>query len=230
MKRVKMKPFYRFSRLVCKGLVKAWFNVEISGEDYLPERGPAILASNHLSWWDVVIEGVYNKEQLHFVTKKELLDIPVLRCIIKNLEPVIINRDKVSVSFLKECKKIFDNEGIMLIYPEGKRSKDNRLGEFKEGVERISILYDVPIIPIGIRGTHKYDRQGFHTRYKVTLNIGRPLFPYDYIPDEYKWGNKYDLRKCDGKKLLNDLWGIIYSLSNPSNDAGGLEHMLNKPL
>ena len=87
----------------------------------------------------------------------------------------------------------------MGIFPEGTRSIDGKLQQARSGIAKLVIAAKVPVLPIGIIGSHKILPKGkFLPRFKrCKINIGRPLYFKEYY------------NKKTNKKILEDITRII---------------------
>ncbi|WP_421743065.1 lysophospholipid acyltransferase family protein [Cellulomonas sp.] len=73
----------------------------------------------------------------------------------------------------------------LLVFPEGTRSTDGRLGELRSGAVRIAREFDVPILPVAIVGTHDLLPKGgrLHPG-PVEVRLGHPIQPEDLVDDD----------------------------------------------
>jgi len=84
--------FYNFARAICRFYLKVFRHIEIEGQDNMPQEGPVIVASNHISFLDPVVVGCVFERQISFIAKEELFHIPILRAIIKGLHAFPVKR------------------------------------------------------------------------------------------------------------------------------------------
>lgn len=154
---------------------KLGIEIELSGEENIPEKGPVVFVSNHQSYADIAVHlAVLDKFQFGFVAKKELEKIPLYGQAIKDIRSVMIDRESLKES-LKAINEGIDliNKGFsLLIFPEGTRSRCHEMAEFKKGSLKLATKPKVPVIPITLDGTYKvYEETGKISPAKVRCVI-----------------------------------------------------------
>lgn len=159
--------FYNSIKKILKGPMKLVFNAEVNGIENLPDK-PYILAGNHKNMFDVVLLITNIPDEIHFMAKKELFDLIILKDIFNKMGAFPVDRDKADIKAIKESLRILKNNEVLGIFPEGTRNKTNEiLLPFKEGVTTIASKTNSLIVPFGIGGEYK--------RNKLKLNIGEPI-------------------------------------------------------
>ncbi|MBE3519988.1 MAG: 1-acyl-sn-glycerol-3-phosphate acyltransferase [Firmicutes bacterium] len=144
--------FYRFIRVIFSIIVKVAFRLEVSGLDKVPARGPAILCSNHISWWDPVILGCLVKRPIRFMAKKELFRYPIFGTLLRWLGAFPVDRGKADVGAIREGLRVLEAGEVVGIFPEGTRQRDrSRLGAPHPGAALLALKTDAPIVPVAIR-------------------------------------------------------------------------------
>lgn len=131
-----------------------------SGELKLLEKGPhnrpCLFVANHASWLDIPVLCTCTDQVFKFVAKGELGKLPCIGDQLKGGNHVLIDRDDRRSqlrSFKQSIQWIKDGVPI-LAFPEGKRSDDGRLMDFKGGLFAIAVKTGVPIVPITLAHTH----------------------------------------------------------------------------
>lgn len=159
--------FYNGIKRILKGPMKLVFNAEVTGLDNLPNK-PYILAGNHKNMLDVVLLITNIPDEIHFMAKKEIFELIILRHIFSKMGAFPVDRNKADIKAIKESLRILKNNEVLGIFPEGTRNKtDEILLPFKEGVTTIASKTNSLIVPFGIEGEYK--------RNKLKLNIGEPI-------------------------------------------------------
>jgi 1-acyl-sn-glycerol-3-phosphate acyltransferase len=115
-------------RLVTQALTR----VRVEGDlDAIPRDGPLILASNHVSNLDGVVLGAWLvpaiPRRIHWLGKKELFDWPLLGWAARNGGVHPVDRDASDVEAFRLAQRILDEGHVLLIFPEGTRSRDGAL-------------------------------------------------------------------------------------------------------
>lgn len=166
--------FYGFVKWGLFGpVVRLLCRLEIEGRENLPDGGGYILASNHLKWYDPVLLPMYLRPQISFAAKSELFKNPILRQIMIRTGMISLKRKNASrrelMEFIRQAKSKMDQGMVFGLFPEGTRSRDGRLHEFKPGVGVIASHTKRPIVPVGIA----YAR--WSVRLTVRIVIGPPI-------------------------------------------------------
>ena len=165
-------------------LTRLLFRPWIEGEENIPESGPAILVSNHISAGDTFLVPAMIKRRLTFPAKAELFSGRGIRgritgWFMKSIGQLPMDRSggRASATSMDGVLGVLESGELLGIYPEGTRSPDGRLYKGKTGVARIVLQAGVPVIPVGMINT-----QFVPTRLlKIPLmrrpgiRIGRPL-------------------------------------------------------
>jgi len=165
----------------------AWFamhflglNLTIEGKENLPEKKDNfILLSNHQSHMDIIVLIYALRYKISFIAKQELLKVPILGWTIKNQGHITIDRSdpRKSVSELKRVENLIENGRSVIMFPEGTRTENGQIGEFKKGAFMMAVHTGIPIIPCHIEGTYQYlNKHSLRMRpTKITLKIGKPI-------------------------------------------------------
>ena len=110
-------------------------DVQVTGREYLPEKGPVVYVANHQGYADIpVCLAVLNKFQTGFLAKDNLANIPLYGEWIKNIRSVMIERDdaRASLRAIDQAIGYIENGFSMVVFPEGTRSKGGDIAEFKK--------------------------------------------------------------------------------------------------
>ena len=141
-------------------LTRLLFRPWIEGEENLPESGPAILVSNHISAGDTFLVPAMIKRRLTFPAKAELFSGRGLRgrltgWFMKSIGQLPMDRSggRASATSMDGVLGVLESGELLGIYPEGTRSPDGRLYKGKTGVARIVLQAGVPVIPVGMINT-----------------------------------------------------------------------------
>jgi 1-acyl-sn-glycerol-3-phosphate acyltransferase len=154
------------------------------GVENVPLRGPAILASNHLSFADWLFMPLALDRRVTFVAKSDYFTGAGLkgwaqRRFFAGTGQVPIDRTggRASESALRAGLKVLQRGELFGIYPEGTRSHDGRLYKGRTGVARLALLAKVPVIPSAIIGTDLIAPPGKIVTKIVspTVRFGTPL-------------------------------------------------------
>lgn len=159
--------------------------VEVVGGEHVAPGTPAVIVSNHLSWFDIfalaaALPGIY-----HFVGKKELNRIPIFGTAWRAAGHISIDRSDrdAAIRSLRRAGEQIRSEGsAAVIYPEGTRSRNGRLRPFKKGAFMLALESDVPIVPLVVLGSFEIlqpDRATLRPN-TIRLHFLPPISPRSY--------------------------------------------------
>ena len=193
--------FYWLLKWVFLGpVLKLVFRPRTEGAEHVPEDGPAILASNHLSYADWLFMPLTLPRRVTFVAKAEYFTNPGLKGwfqkkFFSGAGQVPIDRSGANAAegALRAAKRILGQGELFGIYPEGTRSHDGRLYRGKTGVARLALETKVPVIPVAVVGTDTIAPPGkkFGAVTRPLVRFGEPL---DFSRYEGLENDRYILR------------------------------------
>jgi len=171
----------RFGTFLCRVALRAMTRVKVEGLDVLPQDGPLIVVSNHISNADPpLVVGWLTPalgRQLHVLAKEQLFVGPVGWFLKRNgITPVKAGGSDVEA--YRVARQVLDRGEILCIFPEGTRSPTGVMQEPKPGVAMLATRSGVPILPVGVSGSDVFLGRGqrlprFGTR--ITVRVGRPF-------------------------------------------------------
>ena len=128
----------------------------------IPATGPALLASNHVSYVDALLLAGAIRRPVRFIMYKPIYDIAVLNFVFRTGRAIPINNrhddPEAYAEALEEIARALGGQGedsdgdLVCIFPEGKLTTDGEIGEFKTGIETIVQTTPVPVVPIALGG------------------------------------------------------------------------------
>jgi 1-acyl-sn-glycerol-3-phosphate acyltransferase len=193
--------FYWFLKWIAIGpVLRLIFRPRVEGDENVPETGPAILASNHLSYADWLFMPLTLPRRVTFVAKAEYFTTPGLkgwfqRKFFSGAGQVPIDRSSGSAAegALTSARRILEAGELFGIYPEGTRSHDGRLYRGRTGVARLALETGVPVIPVAVLGTDVVAPPGkrFGAITRPSVRFGPPL---DFSRYEGLENDRYILR------------------------------------
>jgi putative phosphoserine phosphatase / 1-acylglycerol-3-phosphate O-acyltransferase len=137
-------------------IATAGIELVVKGEQHLWSQRPAVFIFNHQSTADIFIVSKLIRKNATGIAKKELKNMPVLGQLMVAAGVIFIdrkNREK-AIEAMKPAVDVLKNGTSIIIFPEGTRSKDYKLGAFKKGAFHMAMEAGVPIVPVIIRNAH----------------------------------------------------------------------------
>jgi 1-acyl-sn-glycerol-3-phosphate acyltransferase len=151
------------------------------GAENIPKEGGVLIAPNHISAWDPPLTGSMMKRPLHFMAKQELFDVPVLGFLIKRTNAFPVKRGKQDMSAMRNAFSLLENGNALLMFPEGTRSKDGKLGKARAGAGMVACHAQVPVVPVKIENADT-----FFKLKKIRIKYGKPIMPpKEYAKNDY---------------------------------------------
>lgn len=197
------------------------FIKKIRGLQNLPKEGGFIVASNHSSFFDPLILGVFLSRFLnryvHFLAYHELFSYPLVKFVIELAESIRVEPKEEAKSLLIAQKYLRDGKTISL-FPEGTRSYDGKIKKGKTGAAALALSAKVPVVPVGLINTYKIlPRQKLLPRpARCEMNVGEPLKfePYYEEYDEALNQNDQEIILELQEKVVRIIMKEIARLSN----------------
>jgi glycerol-3-phosphate dehydrogenase (NAD(P)+) len=166
-------------RLILTPFFLTYLRMKRMGREHIPAEGPVILAANHRSFFDPFVIGTMTRRPVYYVAKKELFTYSrILSWLLNALGAFPVDRGGSDQETIATATHILNRGDIVLMFPEGTRTRPGSLGRPRRGVGRLALETGAPVVPIAIIGTEDI-RRGWRIRpRKVRLRAGRPLhFP-----------------------------------------------------
>ncbi len=177
--------FYWLVKAILGPILRVVFRPWAEGTDNVPREGPAIIASNHLSFADHFFGPLPLPRKVVFLAKAEYftgsgLKGLVSKAFFRGVGQIPVDRGGglASERALRTGLRVLAEGNLLGIYPEGTRSPDGRLYRGKTGVARLALAAHVPVIPIAMVGTFEMQPTGRirpDLRIRPGARFGKPL-------------------------------------------------------
>jgi 1-acyl-sn-glycerol-3-phosphate acyltransferase len=186
---------------------------KIVGLEYVPQSGPAILASNHLAVADSFYLPLVVRRRITFLAKSEYFTGTGLkgwfnRWFYSTTGQVPIDRSDADAAqaALNTAERLLSQGKLLGMYPEGTRSPDGRLYKGKTGLARLALETGVPVIPVAMIGTNVVNPPGKKMwRFgRVTVRFGKPM---DFSRFDGLAGNRF-IERAVIDEVIYELMGL----------------------
>ena len=168
--------FYWLATSFFRLCVLIWSRREVLWLENVPRHGPAILASNHINLADPVLLVTLVPRRLIFMAKLELWSTPVIGWLYGLGGCIPVRRFEGDVGALRRAEKVLRQGHVLVMFPEGTRSRHPGLGKGHPGTAVIALRSGVPIVPIGVSGTETVSlTRCFLRRTRVRVAFGQPF-------------------------------------------------------
>lgn len=173
------KALYACLWVLCRIFGVAVFGFRSRFAEPLPKAGGLIVLSSHQTFLDPLLLGLATDRRLSSLARSSLYRFKPFGAVITALDAVPIDREASPVAGMKAVIRRLEAGAAVIIFPEGTRTGDGRLGEIKSGFAIIARRSGVPIVPVAIVGayecwprTARCPRPG-----RVRLEFGRVITP-----------------------------------------------------
>jgi len=179
---------YDFCYLTFPWIFKIWLRFEVYGRENIPEEGPVVIAANHLSLLDPPVLGAASTRQVYFMAKSELFKPAWFGALIRKLGAFPVRRGEMDRDAIKFGLSLLKDNKVLVVFPEGTRSKNGELGRAGGGAFMIAVKRKAKIVPACIYGTDLKRHPGWP---KVRVIFGKPV--------------EYDPEKGTGRESLDEI-------------------------
>lgn len=151
---------WRFAQARARTL--AWMlgvGVTIRGTEHLADGGPFVFTPNHQSHLDILALLGFLPVPARFAAKRELWRHPIMAAVLDTLGMVRIDREQPERA-VEALNRSGARDHSLIIFPEGTRSRDGRLGDLKKGAFVLAIALGRPVVPVTCIGTRRLMPRG----------------------------------------------------------------------
>ncbi len=174
-------------------VVNIIYRVRPTGVDNIPEKGPAVVVCNHVSYMDPIVLLASVRRPIRFVMYYKIFQLPLLRFLFQQVRAIPIASAKEDEQLMNEAFEKVDAElaagNIVCIFPEGGITSDGEIQRFRPGIERVIANRPVPVVPVALQNLwgswfsrsnggkiRKFPRRLFA---RVPVHVGEPVMPGD---------------------------------------------------
>jgi 1-acyl-sn-glycerol-3-phosphate acyltransferase len=157
---------------------------DIQNAEHIPRTGGAVLAINHVGYFDFTYAGYAALKVgrvVRFMAKQEVFAHPVGGPLLRGMRHIPVDRSLGAASYRKAVAALATGE-LVGVFPEATISRSFELKEFKTGAARMAAEAGVPLIPVVIWGSQRVWTKGLpkrlgRTRTPITVSVGAPIPP-----------------------------------------------------
>lgn len=173
--------FHNLFKLGLRIWATLFYRLRCHQVDNYPDSGRGLVCSNHQSNLDPMLVGVTSRRNVHYLAKKSLFKRHPLKLLRNTLHCIPIDRG-MGISGIKNTIRRLKQEKLVLIFPEGSRSRNGKMQPFKSGFLTLARKTKSPLIPVGIEGAYESYPPGtkFPLPGYVHVVVGKPITPEDF--------------------------------------------------
>lgn len=181
------RAFYWFCWSACLVVLTVFYRLRRYHTDRIPKSGAVLLASNHQSHFDPPAVGLCNTTRpTHFLARAGLFSNRLFGWLITAVNSIPISEEESDIGAIRAILGRLEQGCPVLIFPEGSRSPDGEIHEFKRGIALLLKRAKCPVVPIAIEGA--YDAFPRHRRFprlsgRISVMVGEPIPPDELLKD-----------------------------------------------
>ena len=175
-------PHYEMVRIFLPRMWALLGGWRVAGQEHIPKSGGAVIAPNHVSFFDPPAVGSSLPRRVYYFAKEELFQIPVFGWLIRKCYAFPVDREGSDLGAFRHAIRLLRGGELLVVFPEGARSRDGTLDEGGTGAALIASRAGVPIIPCSLWGTDRALPRGarFFHRALVQVSFGAPITCEEY--------------------------------------------------
>ncbi len=146
--------------------------IRLLGLYNIPTHGAFIIASNHLSWTDIPLIPLHLRRKVIYMAKEEYFKNPKMRWLVRFMGSFPVKRGEGDRHALRTGEEQLKKGNILIIFPEGTRSRIRTMAKAHSGMGMIALRTGVPVVPVAIWGSENTLKQ---FRAPITISYGEPI-------------------------------------------------------
>jgi 1-acyl-sn-glycerol-3-phosphate acyltransferase len=135
-----------------RGLCRLYFGLELHGTEHIPADGALLIIPNHQTYADPALVTIPVRRPVYYMAWDRLFAIPLFGRFIRRLRAFPVDVESSDPRATREAVRLLQAGEAVMIFPEGERTKDGRVGRFKLGAFRLAVALGVPVLPVTITG------------------------------------------------------------------------------
>ncbi|RKQ37677.1 lysophospholipid acyltransferase family protein [Oceanobacillus halophilus] len=185
---------YKFARFVVLIILYPLYRIKVIGKENIPNKGPVLICSNHISNFDPPVVGITSPRDIYFMAKGELFEKKFLGGLLTRIHAFPVKRGLADRNALRNGLKILEEGNTLGLFPEGTRSKTGEIGEPLAGAGFFALRSEAEVIPCAIIGPYKKFKP-------LTVIYGKPINM-----------EKYRSKKTSAKEMADAIMQEIKNL------------------
>ena len=171
-------PTFFIGRAILRPYLWLRYRPRVSGREHVPETGPVLLASNHLSGLDTILIPSFSPRRVQFLAKASLFRSRLGGWFFREIGAIPVHRDASSAAqeALDAGREVLESGRVFAVFPEGTRSRDGKLYRGRAGAAWLALSTGASVVPVGLIGTNRRLRNPRTGRPdRVALRFGAPV-------------------------------------------------------
>ncbi|MGH2723951.1 MAG: lysophospholipid acyltransferase family protein [Actinomycetota bacterium] len=211
------EPWMRFAEATLIPPISLWFTWRFEGLEHVPEQGEALVACNHISYFDPLAHGLFLEKagrRPRFLTKIELYKNPFLRALLRGARQIPVRRGTGDLAPVEASMAALRQGEVVVVYPEATvtTNPDHSPMQGKTGIARMTLGTGAPVLPVAVWGSAPVWQRGG----RRNLKFGRPIWvkvgpPLDFSEYEEDREDPEVLRKVTDR-VMDELGFLVDDL------------------
>lgn len=170
-------PYYRFCRAMLRVLMPAIWKVRVFNRHYEPAGGGAVYICNHQSFLDPLLMSFALKRPMNYMARDSLFHFPLFKQLIRSVNAFPVRRGTADLTAMKEAMRRIKANGQVVLFAEGTRTLDGRIGPFLPGVAVLAQRCAEWTVPVLIDGAYECWPRTQALPYvgDIVVQYGRPI-------------------------------------------------------
>ena len=171
------RAWYAVCQFVAQVLFVVVFGIRVFHRERLPREGGVLVVSNHQSFLDPILAAVGMPRPFHPMARETLFRFLPFALIIRSLNAFPVRRASADLGAIREALRRLKDGQVVLMFPEGTRTRDGSIGRLQGGPITIAARAGVPVLPMVIDGAFEsWPRTHLLPRpHQILVACGKPL-------------------------------------------------------
>lgn len=146
---------YAVCSWACAVIFSVFFRLRTAGVARIPRRGPVLIIANHQSFIDPPAIGCGRARHWNYLARKTLFRNKYFGWLLRRINSVPIDQEGIGIDGIRSISERLAQGHVVLVFPEGERTWDGEMGDFKAGIALIFRKLNVPVVPAAIVGAYE---------------------------------------------------------------------------
>jgi len=204
-------PFYIFMRRFFQVTISLGCNIRVYNRHFEPTRGGAVYICNHQSFLDPVLMSFALRRPMSYMARDTLFHVPLFKRFITALNAFPVRRGTADTGAMKEAMRRLKAGGQVVVFAEGTRTLDGRIGRFLPGVVLLAQRSAEWIVPVVIDGAYEA-----WPRTQILPSPGSSISVQNAQPI-----HRDEARKMDAKTFINHVRNVIVEMQTEVRRRAG---------
>lgn len=171
--------WYRFLQRGCQLVGILCYPLRYSGLHNIPSEGGVLVVCNHQSHFDPPLVGIGCRRRMNYLARDTLFKFAPFGWLIRSANAIPIDREGVGISGIKESLRRLKRGEMVLVFPEGTRTSNGKMGVFRPGFTALAVRSRAAILPVAIDGAYSAwpRRQMLPGPGRIHVHFGVPILP-----------------------------------------------------